>query len=149
MVPGCDSVPVVVDEQALVVGRSDDGVDVAWGVLAAELATVDQLSYGRLNVGVRSGWMPEECAAASAAHIFPKRHKHVRETSEITEGIWTNDLFESTASFADFDPCGFGAKPVQKPRPPDLLQRPQGSQAFCEPDRHVQPRRLDRNPGHF
>ncbi len=118
MVPGCDSVPVVVDEQALVVGRSDDGVDVAWGVLAAELATVDQLSYGRLNVGVRSGWMPEECAAASAAHIFPKRHKHVRETSEITEGIWTNDLIESTASFADFDPCGFGAKPVQKPRPP-------------------------------
>jgi len=88
------------------------------GVLAAELATVDQLSNGRLNVGVGSGWMPEEFAAASASHIFPKRHKHVRETLEIMEGIWTNDLFEYHGEFADFDRCGFGAKPVQKPRPP-------------------------------
>src|SRR3954447_14441158 len=88
------------------------------GVLAAELATIDHLSGGRLNVGVGSGWMPEEFAAASAAHIFPKRHKHLRETIEIMQGIWTNDLFEYHGEFADFDPCGFGAKPLQKPHPP-------------------------------
>jgi FMNH2-dependent dimethyl sulfone monooxygenase len=88
------------------------------GVLAAELATVDHLSNGRLNVGVGSGWMPEEFAAASAAHIFPKRHKHVRETIEIMLGVWGNDLFEYHGEFADFDRCGFGAKPLQKPHPP-------------------------------
>ena len=88
------------------------------GVLAAEIATVDHLSNGRVNVGVGSGWMPEEFAAASASHIFPKRHKHVRETIEIMQGIWTNDLFEYHGEFADFDRCGFGAKPVQKPHPP-------------------------------
>ena len=88
------------------------------GVLAAELATVDQLSNGRLNVGVGAGWMPEEFAAASASHIFPKRHKHVRETIEIMQGIWTNDVFEYHGEFADFDRCGFGWKPVQKPHPP-------------------------------
>ena len=88
------------------------------GVLAAEIATVDHLSNGRVNVGVGSGWMPEEFAAASAAHIFPKRHTHVRETIEIMQGIWTNDLFEYHGEFADFDRCGFGAKPVQKPHPP-------------------------------
>ena len=88
------------------------------GVLAAELATVDHLSNGRLNVGVGAGWMPEEFAAASASHIFPKRHKHVRETIEIMQGIWTNDLFEYHGEFADFDRCGFGAKPIQKPHPP-------------------------------
>lgn len=87
-------------------------------VLAGEIATVDQLSGGRVNVGVGSGWMPEEFAAASAAHIFPKRHKHVRETIEIMQGIWTNDLFEYHGEFADFDRCGFGAKPVQSPHPP-------------------------------
>ena len=88
------------------------------GVLAAEIATVDHLSNGRVNVGIGSGWMPEEFAAASASHIFPNRHKHVRETIEIMQGIWTNDLFEYHGEFADFDRCGFGAKPVQKPHPP-------------------------------
>jgi len=88
------------------------------GVLAAELATIDHLSNGRLNVAVGSGWMPEEFAAASVAHLFPKRHKHVRESIEIMQGIWTNDVFEYHGEFADFEPSGFGAKPLQKPHPP-------------------------------
>ena len=88
------------------------------GVFAAECATIDQLSNGRLNVGIGSGWMPEEFAAASAADKFPRRHAHVRETIEICKGIWTNDLFEYHGEFADFEPCGFGHKPVQSPHPP-------------------------------
>lgn len=88
------------------------------GVLAAELATIDHLSNGRLNVGVGSGWMPEEFAAASATHIFPKRHKHVRESIEIMQGVWANETFEYHGEFADFEKCGFGAKPVQQPGPP-------------------------------
>ncbi|MBI4944588.1 MAG: LLM class flavin-dependent oxidoreductase [Actinobacteria bacterium] len=88
------------------------------GVLAAELATVDHLSNGRLNVGIGSGWMPEEFAASSAAHLFPRRHAHVRETIEIMQGIWGNDLFEYHGEFADFERCGFGAKPLQDPHPP-------------------------------
>ncbi|GAA4538755.1 LLM class flavin-dependent oxidoreductase [Pseudonocardia xishanensis] len=87
------------------------------GVLATELATIDHLSGGRLNVGVGSGWMPEEFAAASAAHIFPRRHKHVRETIEVMQGIWNNDIFEYHGEFADFEPCGFGVKPLQNPLP--------------------------------
>ncbi len=88
------------------------------GVLASEIATIDHLCNGRVNVGVGAGWMPEEFAAASATHIFPKRHKHVRETIEVMQGIWTNDLFEYHGEFADFEPCGFGAKPLQAPHPP-------------------------------
>lgn len=88
------------------------------GVLAAELATIDHLSNGRLNVAVGAGWMPEEFAACSATHIFPKRHKHVRETIEIMQGIWTNEVFEYHGEFADFEPSGFGAKPIQQPHPP-------------------------------
>jgi alkanesulfonate monooxygenase SsuD/methylene tetrahydromethanopterin reductase-like flavin-dependent oxidoreductase (luciferase family) len=87
-------------------------------VFAAECATIDQLSNGRLNVGIGSGWMPEEFAAASAADKFPRRHAHVRETIEICKGIWTNDLFEYHGEFADFEHCGFGHKPVQSPHPP-------------------------------
>ncbi|WP_299575948.1 LLM class flavin-dependent oxidoreductase [uncultured Williamsia sp.] len=88
------------------------------GVLAAELATIDHLSNGRLNVAVGSGWMPEEFAAASAAHIFPRRHQHLRETIEIMQGIWANEVFEYHGEFADFGPSGFGMKPLQSPRPP-------------------------------
>jgi alkanesulfonate monooxygenase SsuD/methylene tetrahydromethanopterin reductase-like flavin-dependent oxidoreductase (luciferase family) len=62
--------------------------------------------------------MPEEFAAASASHIFPKRHTHVRETIEICKGIWSNETFEYHGEFADFDPCGFGHQPLQKPHPP-------------------------------
>ena len=39
-------------------------------VMAAEVATWDQLSRGRINVGVGAGWMPEEFVAASAGHIL-------------------------------------------------------------------------------
>ncbi|GAA1878084.1 LLM class flavin-dependent oxidoreductase [Lapillicoccus jejuensis] len=88
------------------------------GVLAAELATQDHLSDGRLNVGVGSGWMPEEFAAASVPHLFPRRHGHVRETIEIMQGIWENELFEYHGEFADFELSGFGHQPLQKPGPP-------------------------------
>jgi len=91
------------------------------GVFAAEIATIDHLSNGRVNVGIGSGWMPEEFAAASAADVFPKRHKHVRETIEICQGIWTNELFEYHGEFADFEPCGFGHKPLQDPHPPIFM----------------------------
>jgi alkanesulfonate monooxygenase SsuD/methylene tetrahydromethanopterin reductase-like flavin-dependent oxidoreductase (luciferase family) len=88
------------------------------GVFAAECATIDHLSGGRLNVGVGAGWMPEEFAAASATEIYPRRHAHVRETIEICKGIWTNDVFEYHGEFADFQPSGFGHKPLQTPHPP-------------------------------
>ncbi|MFT4584338.1 MAG: FMNH2-dependent dimethyl sulfone monooxygenase [Gammaproteobacteria bacterium] len=87
-------------------------------IMAAEIATWDHLSRGRINVGVGTGWMPEEFQAAGAAHIFKKRNKHVRETIEVMQGIWGNELFEYDGEFASFEKCGFGAKPVQKPRPP-------------------------------
>jgi alkanesulfonate monooxygenase SsuD/methylene tetrahydromethanopterin reductase-like flavin-dependent oxidoreductase (luciferase family) len=113
------------------------------------VATVDQLSGGRVNVGVGSGWMPEEFAAASAAHIFPKRHKHVRETIEIMQGhLDQRDCSSTTASSPTSTASGFGAKPGAEAAPADLLQRPEGPEALREPDREVRPVGVDRHPGH-
>ncbi|MGQ0574210.1 MAG: LLM class flavin-dependent oxidoreductase [Pseudonocardia sp.] len=86
-------------------------------VLATELATVDHLSGGRLNVGVGSGWMPEEFAAAGVPDLFARRHAHVRDTLEVMQGIWNNELYEHHSEFADFQLGGFGHKPLQKPLP--------------------------------
>lgn len=91
------------------------------GVFAAECATIDHLSGGRLNVGLGAGWMPEEFAAASAADIYDRRHAHVRETIEICQGIWTNETFEYHGEFADFEPSGFGHAPLQDPHPPIFM----------------------------
>jgi alkanesulfonate monooxygenase SsuD/methylene tetrahydromethanopterin reductase-like flavin-dependent oxidoreductase (luciferase family) len=42
----------------------------------------------------------------------------VRETIEIMQGIWNNDLFEYHGEFADFPLSGFGHKPLQPGGPP-------------------------------
>ena len=111
------------------------------GVFAAECATIDHLSGGRLNVGVGAGWMPEEFAAASATHLFPRRHAHVRETIEICQGIWQNEIFEYHGEFADFEPSRLRPPAAAEAVPADLLQRPEGRQALGQPGREVRPRR--------
>ncbi|MGE3771687.1 MAG: LLM class flavin-dependent oxidoreductase [Gammaproteobacteria bacterium] len=90
----------------------------ASAVMAAEMATWDQLSRGRINVGIGSGWMPEEFEVACAGHLYAKRNQHVRETIEIMQGVWTQELFEYRGELNAFDKCGFGVKPVQRPHPP-------------------------------
>ena len=118
------------------------------GVLAAEIATWDHLSGGRVNVGVGTGWMPEEFEAASAAHIYERRNKHVLETIEIMQGVWTQELFEYHGEFASFPKCGFGVKPVQKPHPPiffgGLGRTEDRGEASCQ----IRVSWLDRNTGH-
>ncbi len=91
--------------------------------------------------------MPEQFAASSAAHLFPRRHAHVRETIEICQGIWTNKTSEYHGEFADFDPCGFGHQPVQKPHPPIYFSG-SGTRSARQPLREVRLDGLDRHPGH-
>ena len=86
--------------------------------VAADMATLDQLCGGRLNVGLGAGWLHEEFQACGAAEVFAKKNKHVIETIEVCQGIWTNEIFEYHGEFVDFEPAGFGWKPVQKPHPP-------------------------------
>jgi probable F420-dependent oxidoreductase len=88
-------------------------------VLAKVVASLDQVSGGRLLFGVGAGWNREEMRNHGTD---PRRRFTVmRERVEAMKAIWTQDEAEYHGEFVDFDPIWLWPKPLQKPHPPVLL----------------------------
>lgn len=87
--------------------------------LAKEVATVDQLSNGRLLFGIGGGWNAEEMENHGTP--FHRRWKILREKIEAMKEIWTKDEAEYHGEFVNFDPIWSYPKPLQRPHPPILL----------------------------
>ena len=83
---------------------------------AKEVASLDQLSGGRLLFGVGGGWNEEEMNH----HGTPLQGRFglLRERVEAMVAIWTHDEAEYHGERVDFDPIYMWPKPVQKPHPP-------------------------------
>lgn len=88
-------------------------------VLAKEVASVDQLSNGRLLFGIGGGWNAEEMEHHGTP--FQRRWKVLRERIEAMKAIWTEEAAEYHGEFVNFDPIWSYPKPQQKPHPPILL----------------------------
>lgn len=88
-------------------------------VLAKQVASVDQLSNGRLLFGIGGGWNAEEMENHGTP--FQRRWKVLRERIEAMKAIWTVDAAEYHGEFVNFDPIWSSPKPWQKPHPPVLL----------------------------
>ena len=88
-------------------------------VLANEVATVDQLSNGRLLFGIGGGWNAEEMENHGTP--FKRRWKVLRERIEAMKEIWANEEAEYHGEFVNFDKIWSYPKPLQKPHPPILL----------------------------
>lgn len=88
-------------------------------VMAKEVASVDQLSGGRLLFGIGGGWNAEEMAHHGTP--FQRRWKVLRERIEAMKTIWANEAAEYHGEFVNFDPIWSYPKPLQKPHPPILL----------------------------
>lgn len=88
-------------------------------VLAKEVATVDQLSNGRLLFGIGGGWNAEEMENHGTP--FKRRWKVLRERIEAMKEIWANEEAEYHGEFVNFDKIWCYPKPAQKPHPPILL----------------------------
>ena len=88
-------------------------------VLAKEVASVDQLSGGRLLFGIGGGWNAEEMAHHGTP--FKRRWKVLRERIEAMKVIWAQEAAEYHGEFVNFDPIWSDPKPLQKPHPPILL----------------------------
>jgi probable F420-dependent oxidoreductase len=86
---------------------------------AKEVASVDQLSNGRVLFGIGGGWNAEEMENHGTP--FKKRWKILREKIEAMKEIWTKEEAEYHGEFVNFDPIWCHPKPLQKPYPPIIL----------------------------
>jgi probable F420-dependent oxidoreductase len=88
-------------------------------VTAKEVASVDQLSGGRLEFGVGAGWNREEMAN----HGTDPRHRMavLQERIEAMKAIWTQDEASYHGSHVNFDRVWSWPKPAQRPYPPVLV----------------------------
>jgi probable F420-dependent oxidoreductase len=84
-------------------------------VLAKMLATIDQLSGGRLIVGVGGGWMTEEFMALSTP--FPERGKVSDEYLRLMREIWTRETVSFNGNYTTFQDMQVSPMPVQRHLP--------------------------------
>jgi probable F420-dependent oxidoreductase len=86
---------------------------------AKTVATLDQVSNGRLVLGVGTGWNVAEMANYKID--FKSRWRYAREHILAMREIWTKDVAEFHGEFVNFDPMLSRPKPVQPGGPPVLL----------------------------
>ncbi len=72
-------------------------------VFAKEVATLDQMSAGRVQLGVGVGWLKEEFDAIGVS--FPDRGKRTDEYVAAMRALWTQDAASFHGDFVDFDEC--------------------------------------------
>ena len=91
-------------------------------VLARELASVDILTDGRLDVGLGAGWYESDYAAAGVAFDpGPVRFARFEETLAIVLGSLADPEFTFHGKFHRCSKVDGGARSIQKPRPPVLV----------------------------
>ena len=88
-------------------------------ITAKEVASLDQLSDGRVLFGIGAGWNAEEMEHHGT--VFRTRWKLLRERVLALKTIWTEDEASFDGEFVRFDPIWSWPKPVQRPHPPVIL----------------------------
>jgi alkanesulfonate monooxygenase SsuD/methylene tetrahydromethanopterin reductase-like flavin-dependent oxidoreductase (luciferase family) len=84
--------------------------------LAEDVATVDQLSKGRLDFGVGRSGLPEHYEGFNVPHA--ESRERFNETLEILVKAWTEDRFTHEGKFFQYRNVCVIPKPFQKPHPP-------------------------------
>ncbi|MGO9382414.1 MAG: TIGR03619 family F420-dependent LLM class oxidoreductase [Mycobacterium sp.] len=87
-------------------------------ILAKEVATLDQMSNGRLLLGVGVGLRIELEHSRSVG--WSDRYRVLGEMVAALDALWTEDEPEYHGEFYDFGPVWSYPKPYQRPRPPLL-----------------------------
>ncbi len=88
-------------------------------VLAKELATLDHLSGGRVELGIGVGWLQEEFEALGVP--WERRGKRNDEYVEVLRTIWSGSHVEFHGEFVDFEPLTSTPQPPQGSAIPILV----------------------------
>jgi probable F420-dependent oxidoreductase len=84
-------------------------------VLAKEVATLDYLSGGRIELGIGVGWLKEEFEALGIP--FARRGKRADEYIAAMRALWASDGASFAGEFVNFDKVSCNPKPVAKSVP--------------------------------
>jgi probable F420-dependent oxidoreductase len=86
---------------------------------AKEVASLDDLSCGRVLFGIGAGWNAEEME--NHGTVFRTRWALLKERVQALKAIWTQDEASFDGEFVHFEPIWSWPKPVQRPHPPVIL----------------------------
>src|SRR5690349_15939239 len=95
------------------------------GPLAISVAQVDEMSGGRIEMGLGAGWFEAEHKAYAIP--FPalgERFERLREQLDIITGLWTTpegETFDYAGSHLSVVDSPALPKPVQRPHPPIII----------------------------
>lgn len=88
-------------------------------ILAKQVASLDHLSGGRVELGIGAGWNREEMANHGTD---PRtRMALMRDRVLAMQQIWTQDEASFHGEFVDFDRIWSWPKPAQRPYPPVIV----------------------------
>ena len=88
-------------------------------VTAKEVASLDLLSNGRMELAIGAGWNAEEMENHGTE--FKQRFSVMSDRAKAIKTLWTEDEPEYHGPHVDFGPVWSYPKPVQKPNPPILI----------------------------
>jgi probable F420-dependent oxidoreductase len=85
-------------------------------MLAKQIASLDRLSGGRVDVGVGFGWLKEEFEALDVP--YERRGRRADEMIAVFDRLWSDGSNAFEGEFYQFPDFEFEPKPLQRPRPP-------------------------------
>jgi probable F420-dependent oxidoreductase len=85
-------------------------------MLAKQVATLDRVSGGRLDLGLGLGWSRDEYEAVGVP--YRQRGKRADEFLRCLKAIWTDDPVEFHGEFYSVPRAKIEPRPVQRPHPP-------------------------------
>ncbi len=84
--------------------------------VAEQVATIDQLSGGRVCLGVGLGWWPLEYQVHGS--VFRERGARMEEALQILRLVWSREKVSWEGRFWQFPELSVHPRPVQQPNPP-------------------------------